>query len=768
LRQCSSMEQTKRSALLPHGKKILSPENLARDFGPSAEISKRCIAKLYYILRVDHPACENWKHHFGRIIGKDFHRPDKALQSYAKKMSIDCISFDRDVFLFSLQTFYALLLELLVKQFPTLEKVDISEEPFSWKHWADAAAFAVELKDLSSVIAEYHPSRIGYDVLASGDLLKALYQQLFPRPLRHGLGEYYTPDWLAGHMLDQVGYNGKSNHRLLDPSCGSGTFLMSAVQRIRAAWQASGLNDLAESSNAKLCNFILSHIAGIDLNPLAVMTARANFLIAIHELLPLSEPLEIPIYLGDSILDVPPHAALYGEQFDIVVGNPPWIAWDNLPTDYREASKPLWEHYGLFSLSGNDARHGGGKKDLSMLMLYAVADRYLKSGGHLGFVITQTLFQTKGAGDGFRRFRIGSEGEWLKVKRVDDLVAVRPFEDAANWTSTIVIEKGRPTQYPVPYFKWHTNKDNDHPAKRLPTPFSARPIDGDKSGSPWLLQPEGFSLQMVNLVGPSDYCAHLGANTGGANGIYWLELLGITDGGVRVRNIPKKSKLDVEMVEAVIEPDLLYPFLRWRDITRYRAKLGHYLLLTQNCITRTGIDETLMREKYPLTLTYLQRFKQGLERRAAYRRYQDGRPFYSMYNIGPYTIAPIKVIWRRMDRRINAVVATTVDDPLLGSRPLIPQETCVLIACDSLAEAHYLCALLNSSLVNHVVQSHSVDGGKSFGTPSMLSYLNLRRFDPINSLHIELSKCSQAAHQESCPDIERQTNCLVAKLFGVK
>ena len=89
-----------------------------------------------------------------------------------------------------------------------------------------------------------------------------------------------------------------------------------------------------------------------------------------------------------------------------------------------------------------------------MLMLYAAADRYLKPAGRLGMVITQTLFQTKGAGDGFRRFRLGQDGPPLQVLRVDDMVALRPFGDAANWTSTIVLEKGAATEYPVPYFKW--------------------------------------------------------------------------------------------------------------------------------------------------------------------------------------------------------------------------------------------------------------------------------------------------------------------------
>jgi len=112
-------------------------------------------------------------------------------------------------------------------------------------------------------------------------------------------------------------------------------------------------------------------------------------------------------------------------------------------------------------------------------------------------------------------------------------------------------------------------------------------------------------------------------------------------------------------------------------------------------------------------------------------------------------------------------VATAVDSPLLGRRPVIPQETCVMIACDSLEEAHYLCAVLNSSLVNYIVQSHSVQGGKGFGTPSMLTYLNLRRFDPLNTVHAELANCSEAAHREISPEIETRINRLVEELYGL-
>jgi hypothetical protein len=104
------------------------------------------------------------------------------------------------------------------------------------------------------------------------------------------------------------------------------------------------------------------------------------------------------------------------------------------------------------------ARLGGGEKDFSMLFLYACADYYLREGGHLGFVITQEVFKAKGAGEGFRRFRLREGGAYLKILKAGDLVAVKPFENAANKTATIILQKGVETSYPVSYTVWHRNK----------------------------------------------------------------------------------------------------------------------------------------------------------------------------------------------------------------------------------------------------------------------------------------------------------------------
>ena len=54
---------------------------------------------------------------------------------------------------------------------------------------------------------------------------------------------------------------------------------------------------------------------------------------------------------------------------------------------------------------------------------------------------------------------------------------------------------------------------------------------------------------------------------------------------------------------------------------------------------------------------------------------------------------------------------------------------------------------LNSSLVHDLVASHSVAGGKGFGTPSILDYLPLRKFDPADPRHVELAALSRRLHE---------------------
>jgi hypothetical protein len=638
--------------------------------------------------------------------------------------------------LFAVQSYYALVVaETAAAMAPAFREPLLQSMPWFTADGRPLACIDGVAASIRELTSGYAADRAAAE--PAGDMFKQFHHDLFARPLRHAMGEYYTPDWLAARLLDDVGFVGRRDQRLLDPTCGSGTFLVQAIHRI-----AQANHDV---DPADLLRTILGNVAGIELSPLAAVTARANYLIALGPLLEAAPFGALPIGQCDAILDRPVGAA-FERPFDVVVGNPPWIAWDNLPADYREATRTLWEQYGLFSLSASAARHGGGKKDLAMLMFYIAAERYLAMGGRLGMVLTQTLLQTKGAGDGFRRFQIGADGPSLRVMRADDYVAARPF-DAANWTCTLVVEKGLATQYPLPYFRW--SADAQHAEA-----MQARPIDAARPASPWLVQSVG-ARDMRELTGPSDYRAYLGANSGGANGVYWVDILGMQEGLVRIRPTLSADEAPRAAAEWLVESELLYPLLRWDDVDRFRSRLDsgpadrgttRAIVMTQDPATRTGINELLFAARWPRTLAYLRQFESKLRRRAAYRRYQAAGPFYSMYNVGPYTYRPLKVVWRRMDKRLRAVVVDERQCPLLGRRAIVPQETCVFIPCDSLDEAHYLAALLNSRPVGSLVAAHSVAGGKGFGTPSILDYLALRRYDATHPDHQTLSSLSRQAH----------------------
>jgi hypothetical protein len=183
-------------------------------------------------------------------------------------------------------------------------------------------------------------------------------------------------------------------------------------------------------------------------------------------------------------------------------------------------------------------------------MTLSVADTLLKPDGQLGFVITQSLLKTSAAA-GFRQFQIPQPCNNpipLRVVHVDDMVDLQPFEGASNRTAILVLEKGRPTKYPIPYTLWRKKKgahfspfstldEVTEATERLH--FVAEPVNPSDPTSPWLSADRKALAAIRKVLGKSDYEAHEGVNTGGANAIYWMEVLRqLPDGKVLVRNLP--------------------------------------------------------------------------------------------------------------------------------------------------------------------------------------------------------------------------------------
>ncbi len=127
------------------------------------------------------------------------------------------------------------------------------------------------------------------------DVLKVLYESLVDPDERHDLGEYYTPDWLAGRVV-AAAVDTPLAQRVLDPACGSGTFLFHAVRRLVAAGQVAGWTE------RRIVEACAEQVRGMDVHPVAVTLARVTWLLALGRLLP-ERPsrLTVPVFLGDAM-----------------------------------------------------------------------------------------------------------------------------------------------------------------------------------------------------------------------------------------------------------------------------------------------------------------------------------------------------------------------------------------------------------------------------------------------------------------------------------
>jgi SAM-dependent methyltransferase len=162
----------------------------------------------------------------------------------------------------------------------------LEEDFFSWLARKDAKDDGMEIaRKLLSLLQNYNLREI------SEDVLKGLYQELVDPKARHDLGEYYTPDWLAHRMIQNL-LKPKPDSSILDPACGSGTFLYLAIREKR---------DYLGKSTRTL-KHVLSSVAGADIHPLAVIVAKTNYILALGDLLKKRKgKISIPIYLSDTV-----------------------------------------------------------------------------------------------------------------------------------------------------------------------------------------------------------------------------------------------------------------------------------------------------------------------------------------------------------------------------------------------------------------------------------------------------------------------------------
>ena len=342
------------------------------------------------------------------------------------------------------------------------------------------------------------------------DVMKRLYESLMDPDQRRDLGEYYTPDWLAARVTARA-MDRPLEQRVLDPACGSGTFLFHAIRRLRAAGEAAGW------PAARRLAACMAQVRGLDVHPVAVIIARVTWLIALGEDIRERETdITVPVFLGDAMqwniaavaddrevrVEVPAHpplrvpagfaedqprleaavqaireglerehapavlerefARLPGarprdvaamtetyaamlalkragrdgiwpfvlrnlvqplalsradQRADLLLGNPPWIAFRHLSAAMQARLRPASQEMGLWV---------GGKlatqQDMCALFTLRAAERYLKPGGLLAFVLPYAVLN-RPAFAGLRRAEAKAvQLRWQEAWSLDEQV----------------------------------------------------------------------------------------------------------------------------------------------------------------------------------------------------------------------------------------------------------------------------------------------------------------------------------------------------------
>jgi type I restriction-modification system DNA methylase subunit len=283
-------------------------------------------------------------------------------------------------------------------------------------------------------------------------------------------GVFYTPDFVVRHIVQQTldpllkgrTPNQVAEIKIVDPSCGSGSFLIGAYQYL-LDWHLSyyanltrppatavrriGRNLLLTIEERK--RILLNNIYGVDIDQQAVEVAKLSLLLkvvegetqlslAVDRLLP---DLHSNIQCGNALIGTDFHSpsqlfALSPEKidkvnafdwnhafpeisskggFDAVIGNPPWL----MAGYYLADSKAyLQHHYSSWT----------GKADLYYLFLEK-ACRLCQPSGRIGMIVPSKFFHTKAAGE-IRR--ILTEGSW--VESIVDFGIAKIFKRATNYS----------------------------------------------------------------------------------------------------------------------------------------------------------------------------------------------------------------------------------------------------------------------------------------------------------------------------------------------
>ena len=494
-----------------------------------------------------------------------------------------------------------------------------------------------------------------------------------------------------------------------------------------------------------------------------------------------------PIILKNSYAPVMIH-----DKFDYVVGNPPWIAWKSMSKSYRTGSLEIWKSYGIFEKSAYDKKTT--HDDFGMAVTYVAVDQYLKEGGTMVFLLPTSFLKSTKGGEGFRKLKIIRKSQDLSfsIESVHDFSNVNLFTVS---TSAIKFKKGTEMSYPMTDYVVYTQCGKK---AQIDTHFDwtmvntfltsekliAMPVDFNDPQSAWLtLKDMTFANKLLDTSLPRIYRGRKGIEPAGAKGVYVLKPpIKKSNGYLKIENdISRQRRSDIKykgVHRGIIEDTFVYPMLGGRNIAKWRIKSCEFMLVPHSDVHIYGMPEALLAKIAPDTYDWLHYYyDELLASRIQNGKYfnEDLHPFYRLDNVGTYTYAPYKVLWKEQTGQMSAVVVNTYLESIPNAspelfttdKPVVVDSKVLLLALECEWEAYFVCGIINAPSVTEVIDGYAVTTNRGV---DVLKYIAVPKFDPNNNHHIKIAQLSKQIHmlaKDSNPYAkeERKLDAEVRSLF---
>jgi hypothetical protein len=166
-----------------------------------------------------------------------------------------------------------------------------------------------------------------------------------------------------------------------------------------------------------------------------------------------------------------------------------------------------------------------------------------------------------------------------------------------------------------------------------------------------------------------------------------------------------------------LEEEYVYPLLKSSDLANGRLRPTRYVLLTQRRVTDETDD---IQKAAPKTWRYLLEHGEQLDKRGSSIYAKRAR--FSVFGIGDYSFSPAKVAISGLYKNLQFQALGTA-----GGKPIVVDDTCYFIPCDSKSEAEFFADLLNSKTAQRFISSLVFTDAKRPVTIDVLKRIDLKK-----------------------------------------